>query len=179
VRHRIGEVVLESEAEAHRLSRIAQAAGVVQDVLVRIAPKQVPRGFGVNMAGRPCQFGIDEEDIDDALSAIRELPGLAIRGFHIYSGTQCLKANAVVENYQIFMDIFRRVCSAHSITPRKLIFGSGLGIPYHDDDAPLDLDHVSSLVLPSLRQFKADPRFSGSELVLEPVAIWWARPAHI
>jgi diaminopimelate decarboxylase len=167
VKNRIGEVVLESVAEARRLSRIAQARGLVQDVLVRIAPKQVPKGFGVNMAGRPCQFGIDEEDLDAALREIRDLPGLALRGFHIYSGTQCLKADAIAENYAIFMDIFRRISKAYGIRPRKLIFGSGLGIPYHDDDAPLDLDRLSALSLPSLRQFKAEPLFADSALLLE------------
>lgn len=167
VKQRIGEVVLESAAEARRLSRIAQRHNVVQGVLVRIAPKRVPKGFGVNMAGRPCQFGIDEEDLDEALAEIRSLPGLSIRGFHIYSGTQCLKADAIVENYAIFLELFRRVSTSHGISPRKLVFGSGLGIPYHDGDLPLDLERVSEATVPKLRALKAEPNFAETELVLE------------
>lgn len=163
----IGEVVLESVREALLLDRAAEARGRVQPVLVRIAPKHVPKGFGVNMAGRPCQFGIDEEDVDAALREIRALKHLSLIGFHIYSGTQCLKPEAIAENYLNFMEIFRRVCGDHDITPQKLIFGSGLGIPYHEADTPLALSSVAERVLPALRQFKAEARFGHSTLLLE------------
>ena len=45
----------------------------MQDVLVRITPPAVPRGFGDTMAGRPVPFGIDAEE---AVPALREIaPG--------------------------------------------------------------------------------------------------------
>jgi len=163
----IGEVVVESLRDARLLSRIAEACGRVQPILVRIAPKHVPRGFGVNMAGRPCQFGIDEEQLDSALHHIRALPGLSLEGFHIFSGTQSLRAEAVAENYGIFASLFRRTSEAHDLAPRKLIFGSGLGIRYHEGDEPIDLGQVASLTLPTLRALKADPRFRETSLVLE------------
>jgi len=163
----IGEVVVESLREARTLSEIAVSRGVVQPVLVRIAPRQVPKGFGVNMAGRPCQFGVDEEDLDGVLTEMRSLPGISIEGFHIYSGTQSLKATAIAENYAIFVELFRRASETHDITPRKLIFGSGLGVRYHEGDEPVDLDQVAALTIPVLRALKAEARFARAELVLE------------
>ena len=47
------------------------------------------------MAGKPTQFGIDEEVIDDAIAMIKKLPGMRIDGFHVYSGTQCLNPGAI------------------------------------------------------------------------------------
>lgn len=167
LRQQIGEVVLESVREARTLSSIASESGLTQRVLVRVAPKLVPKGFGVNMAGRPCQFGIDEEQLDEALAEIRRLPGLVFEGFHIYSGTQCLKADAIAENYAIFLDIFRRAADTHDLTPSKLIFGSGLGIRYHDDDAPVDLVRLAEQTVPRLRAFKKEPRFAHATLFLE------------
>lgn len=167
VEHAIGEVVVESLREARQLSEIARARGVTQQVLLRIAPKQVPKGFGVNMAGRPCQFGIDEEDLDPAVGEVLALPGLSLQGFHIFSGTQCLKAEAVAENYALFMELFARTAHTHDLTPRKLIFGSGLGIRYHDGDQPVDLARVAELTMPRLRAFKAERRFAHTELLLE------------
>ncbi|MFT3923463.1 MAG: hypothetical protein QM778_13085 [Myxococcales bacterium] len=167
VEHAIGEVVVESVREARELSRIAQGAGKVQRILVRIAPSRVPKGFGVNMAGRPCQFGIDEEDAHEALSCILDLPGLDLVGFHIYSGTQCLKPDAIAGNYQLFIEIFRTLCEGHRIVPQKLVFGSGFGIPYHDKDRSVDAHAVAELALPQLRAFKAEPRFADTELLLE------------
>jgi diaminopimelate decarboxylase len=81
----IGHIVVESVHEARTVSQIAAACGTQQDILVRLAPRRIPHGFGLNMVGKPSQFGIDEEDLDDALAALKALPGLRIRGCHIYS----------------------------------------------------------------------------------------------
>jgi diaminopimelate decarboxylase len=119
------------------------------------------------MAGKPCQFGIDEEVLDSALVQIRELPHLQLCGFHIYSGTQCLKPDAIAENYEIFVDIFRRFATAHDLTPEKLIFGSGIGIPYHDGDQSVDLTPIAERIMPLLRELKGEPRCAGTQLLLE------------
>lgn len=163
----IGEVILESVSEAHELDRLAGAMGRRQAVLLRIAPSRLPRGFGVNMAGKPTQFGIDEEEADEALAAILELPHVDVAGFHCYSGTQCLKPDALAENYGIFADLFEGLSERHDLKPRMFVFGSGLGIPYHDGDTQLDLAAVAAGALPRLRALKAHPRFADTALVLE------------
>lgn len=163
----LGELVVESLREARAASRIAQELGLRQDVLVRIAPDRVPKGFGDQMAGRPSPFGIDIEEAPAALTEILALPGLQVAGLHIYSGTQCLKAPAIVENWGIFIGIFRDLCAAHDLYPRRLVFGSGLGIPYHAGDMPLDLEEIAAAAAPALEDLKADPRFAATVPVLE------------
>jgi diaminopimelate decarboxylase len=167
VAHGISDVILESVREARSLSAAAGRAGRRQRVLVRVAPKKVPRGFGVNMAGKPCQFGIDEEDLDPALDEIKALPHLRLSGFHIYSGTQCLKPDSLAENYEIFVDIFQRFATAYDLTPEKLIFGSGIGIPYHDGDHSVDLTPIAERVNPLLEALRSQPRFARATLLLE------------
>ena len=167
VDHRIGEVILESVNEAIQLNEIAAMAGITQTVCVRIAPQSVPKGFGVKMSGKPCQFGVDEEVLDEALERILSLGNLRLVGLHIYSGTQCLKPQAIAENYENFINIFRRACETHDITPSKLIFGSGIGIPYHEKDERVDLAPIAERINPVLRELKADSRYSNAELLLE------------
>lgn len=167
VDHAIGEVVVESVREACELDRLARDRGRRQAILVRIAPRRVPKGFGVNMAGRPSQFGIDEEDIDEAIRHIQDLPGLVLAGFHIYSGTQCLKPETLAENYGILMDIYRAVCETHKLRPRKLIFGSGFGIPYHEGDKSVCAHEVAEHALPKFRAFRNEAPFRDAELTLE------------
>ncbi|MGE5611059.1 MAG: alanine racemase [Bacillota bacterium] len=164
---RVGAVVLESIDEAARLNAIASRADRPQPVLIRIAPMKIPAGFGVNMAGKPCQFGIDEEDLDPAVDRIMRMSHLALRGFHIFAGTQCLRAEVIVRSYEGFAELFSRVCRNHDIVPEKLIFGSGLGIPYHDGDQPLDLAVIGNGVNPILDALRRDLRFAQTELVLE------------
>jgi diaminopimelate decarboxylase len=163
----VGELIVESVREAVAADRIAAELGRVQNILIRIAPTRVPKGFGDHMAGRPCAFGVDQEDIGVDLPKILSLAHLRCVGLHIYSGTQCLKPAAIVENYGNFLAIFREVCDRYDLTPDKLVLGSGLGIPYHDEDSALDLDEVAGGIVADLDAFKREPRFAGTQLVLE------------
>ncbi|VXC98574.1 type III PLP-dependent enzyme [Sphingomonas sp. AX6] len=163
----IGELVVESPREAVAANAIARSMGRRQAVLIRINPDAVPRGFGDQMAGSPSPFGIDVEQTAEALPLILALPHLRVRGFHIYSGTQCLRADAVVENYRTFIALFRHLAEAHGLAPDKLVFGSGLGIPYHEGDTPIDLDAVVAGITPALDALRANPRFARTRLALE------------
>jgi diaminopimelate decarboxylase len=50
----------------------------------------------MKMGGGPKQFGIDAEDVPDALREIGRA-GLAFEGFHIFSGSQNLSAESICE----------------------------------------------------------------------------------
>lgn len=163
----IGELVLESVREAIAADEIARSLGRTQRVLIRIAPSHVPKGFGDHMAGRPCAFGIDQEQMNLEIPQILELANLHVVGLHIYSGTQCLKAQAVCDNYRNFLSIFREICNKFDLRPEKLVFGSGLGIPYHDGDAALDLRATAQGIVEDLDALKLEHRFADTNLILE------------
>ncbi len=143
---------------------------------MRINPLRMPRHFGVNMAGKPSQFGVDEEDLEPALDAIAALPGLRLAGFHIYSGTNCLDAGAIAENYAIFAEIFRRAATHLDLRPAKLVFGSGFGIPYLPDEKALDVEALAALANPLIDALKAETRFGDTVCALE-MGRWLVGPA--
>nr|WP_314262182.1 type III PLP-dependent enzyme [uncultured Devosia sp.] len=163
----IGELVLESLEEAETANAVAGSSGRRQRVLVRLAPDHVPKGFGDHMAGRPSPFGIDVEEAEPALRRIAAMDHLQIVGLHIYSGTQSLKPAAVVENWRIFISEFRRFAALIDLVPERLVFGSGLGIPHHLGDVPLDTAEIAAGIAEDLNLFRQDRRFAGTELVLE------------
>ncbi|MBX7080415.1 MAG: alanine racemase [Nannocystaceae bacterium] len=161
------EVVLESRSEARRLSALAHARAQTAAVLVRIAPTHVPAGFGDTMAGRPTAFGIDEDEIDDALREIAALPNLVLEGLHAYSGTQCLRADAIAENWGVYAECFRALASRHGLRPRRLVFGSGLGIAHHDGQQTVAVAEVATRARAALDGLRNDPHCGAAELVLE------------
>ena len=163
----VGQLVLESVREALLVDRVAQSLGAKQNVMIRIAPARVPKGFGDQMAGKPSAFGIDLEAVDHELPTILGLKCLRVVGLHIYSGTQCLKAEAICENYRIFIDIFREICRRYSLQPQKLVFGSGLGISYHNDSVALNLNEVARGIIGDLDRLKEHRPFKDTRLVLE------------
>ena len=172
----IGELVVESLSEAKEAANVAVGLGVEQQVLLRVNPMNVPRHFGASMAGRPSQFGIDEEDLSSAINTIMDLDGLNLIGFHIYSGTNSLNAEAIADNFEIFIGVFRDAVAVSGQAPKKLIFGSGFGVPYHHNEKPLDTDDLAKRINPIIDEFLADEIFSKSELVLE-MGRWIIGPA--
>ena len=171
VRLGIGYLVVESLHEARLANRFAGELGARQTVLLRINPATSPRAFGVNMSGKPSQFGIDEEEMEDAIDAVAVLPNLDLAGFHIYSGSNSLSVEGLAENFAILTAIFRRAVAHWGArwggTPRKLIFGAGFGVPYLPDDRELDLAALAALVLPDIAALRAEPAFAGARMELE------------
>ena len=163
----LGGLICESAEEAALADKYARAFGRVVDILIRINPLRVPKNFGVNMAGKPSQFGIDEEVMAPALERIARQENTRLIGFHIYSGTNCLNSEAIAENFSIFMELFDRACRQIDLVPEKLIFGSGFGIPYLPEESELDLAKVASLVNPLVDAFKRDERYRRTQCVLE------------
>lgn len=163
----LGELVIESTREAIEANRIAARLKRRQKVLIRLSPTSIPKGFGDQMGGRPSPFGIDVEDCDEAILAIGKLEWLDVTGFHIYAGTQGLKADAAVENYASFLDIFKTVCRRHGIVPDKLIFGSGLGVPYHPSDVAIELERVGTQTVALFETLRGERRFRETKLILE------------
>lgn len=137
----IRSIVLEDLDEARLLSDHVQKTGQQARVLLRIAPALPESGFAVRLAGRPTQFGVDEEKLPEVVRAIRDLPGIRLAGFHIYSGSQCLDDAALANHFWEMWQLFRRSIPLLGDQPaEEFVFGGGMGIPYHDGDPSLTLE---------------------------------------
>lgn len=161
----IGCVVLESLEEARALADLARARARPQRCLVRISPRHVPPGFGAQLDGKPSRFGIDEEELQAALPALVALPGLALEGFHVFAGSQCLLADSLVEHLVGTCELFQRAAAGLRLPPRQFVLGAGFGIPYAESDVPFDLASVAARALPACERLQRS--FPGSRLVLE------------
>jgi diaminopimelate decarboxylase len=167
VRIGVGELVIESLHEARLADRFADELGQRQPVLLRINPATSPRAFGVNMSGKPSQFGIDEEDMAAAIDAVGALPNVALEGFHVYSGSNSLSLEGLAENFGILADIFRRAVAHWGGSPAKLIFGAGFGVPYLPSDEELDLSALAAQVLPRITSLRGEAPFAATRMELE------------
>ncbi|MBF9030048.1 type III PLP-dependent enzyme [Rhodobacterales bacterium HKCCE3408] len=161
----IGGIVIEHPDEARDVDALAASAGRTQDVLLRISPAEADPGFSVRLGGKPDPFGIAEEDLDDALATLRACTSLRLRGFHIYSASQSLQAEALAAHFRRLADLFGRAVAAWGAPVDELIFGAGLGIPYHPGDEPLALSSLRPDVAEVARSLDAE--MPGTALVLE------------
>lgn len=133
----------ESEREIRSLARIGNELGIAPLVVLRINPDFELKGSGMRMGGGAKQFGIDAEDAPRLLALAAQL-GLEVLGFHIFSGSQSLKADAIMEAQSRAVDLALALAADCHDPVRVLNIGGGFGIPYFPGEIALDLAPIGA-----------------------------------
>ncbi|MEQ1661853.1 MAG: pyridoxal-dependent decarboxylase, exosortase A system-associated [Thiobacillus sp.] len=155
---------IESAREMELLARFGAEMGIRPRIAVRVNPDFELKSSGMKMSGGAKQFGIDAERVPALLKRMAELP-VEFYGFHIFSGSQNLRAEAIIEAQRETLALAARLAQDAPAPVRLLNLGGGFGIPYFPGDAPLDLAAVSAHLaeqLPAARQ-----QFPQAEFVIE------------
>src|SRR4029079_15743177 len=116
---------------------LAKKAGRRGRVAVRVNPNFELKSSGMKMAGGPKQFGVDSEQVPSLLDVLASLD-LEFIGFHIFSGSQHLSADAIAEAQSNTLELAMRLAAAAPGPLQLLNIGGGFGIPYFPRDESLD-----------------------------------------
>jgi diaminopimelate decarboxylase len=136
-------VNLESEREMERLAGLGRSRTERPRVAVRVNPDFELKSSGMKMGGGPKQFGVDAERVPAMLERIGQLE-LDFQGFHIFSGSQNLRADAIQEAQEKTIELALRLAQ-HAPSPVRLLnIGGGFGIPYFPGERPLDIAAVGA-----------------------------------
>jgi diaminopimelate decarboxylase len=144
----------ESEREIRALARIGGQLGIAPRLVLRINPDFELKGSGMRMGGGAKQFGIDAEDAPRMMGLATEL-GLTVLGFHIFSGSQSLKAEAIIEAQAQTIELALRLADHARVPLQMLNIGGGFGIPYFPGEAPLDIAPIGARLGDSLPRVRA------------------------
>lgn len=146
-------IEIESPTEAARVVRAGERLGVQPRVAVRVNPDFQVKGSGMRMGGGPQQFGVDAEKVP-ALVADLGSAGVDFLGFHVFAGSQNLRADILCEAQRKTVDLV--LALAEKSPPiRYLNLGGGFGIPYFHGDAPLDVTSVGAALAERLAALPA------------------------
>ena len=155
---------VESLREIRELAPLSAELGLPARVAVRVNPSFELKLSGMKMGGGPKQFGIDAECVPDALAEIGQL-GLAFEGFHIFSGSQNLRPEAICDAQNKALDLAAELAAFAPSPVRMLNLGGGFGIPYFPGDQALDLAPIGANLQALARV--AEARLPQAELTLE------------
>jgi diaminopimelate decarboxylase len=87
---------IESERELRSAVAAGERLGKTPRIALRVNPSFELKSSGMKMGGAASQFGVDAERAPEVLSEI-EASGVSFEGFHIFSGSQNLRADAIIE----------------------------------------------------------------------------------
>ncbi len=155
---------MESEGEMVRITTIGEQLAIAPRVAVRINPDFELKTSGMKMSGGPKPFGIDAERIPDVLKRIASLE-LDFQGFHIFSGSQNLRPEALIEAQTKTFELAYRMAEYAPKPISWLNIGGGFGIPYFPGEQPLDLQPVADNLRLLLDECKT--RLPDAEIVIE------------
>ena len=136
-------VNVESVRELPVLAAASQELGLPARVALRVNPDFDLKGSGMKMGGGPKQFGLDVEVIPAALAEVKRL-GLAFEGFHLFAGSQNLRAESICEAQRQSFDLALRLQEQAPMPVRFLNLGGGFGIPYFPGEQRLDLAPIGA-----------------------------------
>jgi diaminopimelate decarboxylase len=153
-------VNVESLRELERLARIAKLVGVPARAALRVNTSVGLSKAGggsagplhERMAGGPSKFGIDEEKLDD-LNNYWDRRAVDIVGVHVYTASQILDADQIVENARRTASVAERVENLIGAPISAIDFGAGFGVPHYEEEEPLDLPALGQKIEDVFRPF--------------------------
>ncbi len=146
---------IESFREVGELAAISQELGLPARVAVRVNPDFELKSSGMKMGGGPKQFGVDAELVPELLGEVGR-QGLVFEGFHLFAGSQNLRAEAIVEAQSKSYELALRLAEHAPAPVRFLNLGGGFGIPYFPGEQRLDLTAISDNLAALLQRAGTD-----------------------
>jgi len=154
----------ESAGEAARALAIGQRLGKAARIAIRVNPGFELKGSGMKMGGGAKPFGVDADQVP-ALARHVIAAGAEWRGLHIFTGSQALSADAIIETQGNVLDLAAQLARDIGHGLPKLNMGGGLGIPYFPGDTPVDLARVGAALAGRVESLP--PALEDTELCIE------------
>lgn len=131
---------VESPTELKTIARLADELKATARIAIRVNPDFELKSSGMKMGGGPKQFGIDAEQLPELLPTIAH--PLVFEGFHIFSGSQNLKAESIIDAQTKALALAVELAAFAPGPVRMLNIGGGFGIPYFPGESRFDLAAV-------------------------------------
>ena len=122
----------------------------------------------------PSAFGVDEESLDAFLDDARRFRRLRVAGLQVFAASNERDAGRLLANHRAALAIGERMQRRLGSRLDLVDLGGGLGIPYAEDEAELDVQALGR----GLAALLAENAWFEGELVLEP-GRWLSGPCGV
>jgi diaminopimelate decarboxylase len=122
-------------------------------VAIRVNPDFELKSSGMKMGGGAQQFGIDAEKVPLAIKKIDEYD-LHFMGLHIFTGSQNLNAEAIIQSHHRLFDLGLQLLKNTSQAIQLFNIGGGLGIPYFPGEKSLNLHPIGAHLEKKIEHFQ-------------------------
>jgi len=171
----VGHIVLDSMIEIERLDEIASAAGVVQDVLVRVTVGvEAHTHEFISTAHEDQKFGLSLASgvAMDAVRRVFATDNLRLVGLHSHIGSQIFDVDGFELAAHRVIGLLRDVVAEFGVDKTRQLetvdLGGGLGISYLPQDDPPPVEDLAAKLGAIVRNESEAVGLPAPRLVVEP-----------
>ena len=135
-------ISIESEGEARRVIGAAERVGICPKIAVRVTPPFTMEDGRVTLVCSASPFGVDAERVPALVAGLIEA-GTDWRGLHMFTGAQCLDADALAEVHRLTIAQAGELAEAIDAPIPELNLGSGFDVACRAGEESLDIDKVA------------------------------------
>lgn len=143
-------IIADSVSEVERIRAVAERHGIVAEIGIRLNPDFSFDGDG----GSANKFGIDEAEAFRWLSSWNGYKSIRICGIHVHSRSQELRGGLIAAYYGRMFELAVRFQEALGRELSFVNMGSGIGIPYAECDAPVDIKALGAEMSALIGQYR-------------------------
>lgn len=132
---------VESQQELRLLRQYSEILHTKTRVMLRVNPQLSAVEAILRMGGVASPFGIEEEDLDQAI-ALCHPDFVEYAGLFVYAGSQYLKAEDIAANTRYLLKVISDRFPDNHPPIAMLDFGGGFGVPESEEQPELDLDRL-------------------------------------
>jgi len=165
----VGRIVVDNFNELWLLDEVARAAGVSQEVLLRLSPGVDPHTHAYVTTGAvDSKFGFTLAQAEEAVVKAMSASSLKLTGFHFHIGSQISELQPYREAIGIVLRLAAEMRNKHGFRLEELNAGGGLAVTHTlDSPAPsiADFAHIiASTILDGSKELALEP----PRLIVEP-----------
>jgi diaminopimelate decarboxylase len=165
----VGVITVESIGELRRLESVAAGAGRRQRILLRLSVAEDAHLETVRLIGGvEGKFGMPLPTLREAADVAARSANLELVGLHAFGASNIREADQLAGHVAHLVEVAKDVMAEVGLPLRLVDAGGGLGIPYADDEEPLDLGLLESRLRAFREYWDRDPALREMEVILEP-----------
>ena len=170
VREGVHAVVIDSLYEIELLDGIAQAAGKIQNVSVRVNPGIDAHTHRFIQTTRPDSkfgFSVGDGTAQKVIEGLADKKHLRFVGLHCHIGSQIFERKPFALAVEKMTDFMVKLADK-GIAVKELNMGGGYGVTYTAEDKPLQPWEYAAVIVETLKACVAQKHIAAPTLILEP-----------
>ncbi len=151
---KISTIIADSLNEIKLIDEVAKEENIIANIGIRVNPDFT----FTNSKGVASKFGIDEKIIFDCINTLTAYENINIKGLHFHIKSQELNIDNLIFYYDNIFKFIKKFTTLTNCSLSFVNFGSGIGLPYAQEDKGLDFSLLGKFFDENAKKLKEEFR---------------------